>query len=150
MHGGMFIKLYVIHMSALDWLVSFTLRPLYLRKITLVLHFTKVPTPSVDTVSYKNCLPLRASNPGRSASSQSLLWPIHSGCSTIKIRKLQTELVFKMHGRCLCCIWLLWTLCPTPKLKKHLPLAIRDGLLAHTCHLRHGCTLPRWQGTHLT
>jgi len=88
-------------MSALDWLVSFTLRPLHLMKITLVTHFTKYPTPSLDTVAYKNCLPLEGSNPGRSASSQLLLWPIHSGCSTIKSRKLHRELVCKMRGRCL-------------------------------------------------
>jgi len=43
-------------MSALDWLVSFKLRPLYRRIITLVTHFTKVPSP-LDTVAYKNCLP---------------------------------------------------------------------------------------------
>jgi len=137
-------------MSALDLLVSFTLRPLYLRKITLVTHFTRVPTPSLDTVAYKNCLPLGGSNPGRSASSQSLLWPIHSGCSTITSRKLQRELVFKMRGRCLCCNWRLSTHRPTPKLKRHLPLAIRDCLFAYNRHLRHGCALPRWQGTHLT
>jgi len=91
---------------------------------------------------------LRGSNPGRSASRQSLLWRIHSGCSTIKSRKLHREFVCKTHGRCLSCNWRLSTLCPTPKLKRNLPLAIRD--FAYNRHLRHGCALLRWQGTHLT
>jgi len=137
-------------MSALDWLVSFTLRPLYLRKITLVTHFTKVPTPSLDTVAYKTFLPLEVSNLGRSASSHSLFWTIHSGCSTIKSRTLHRKLVCKMRGRCLCCNWRLSTLCPIPKLKRHLPLDIRDCLFAYNRHLRHASAVPRWQGTHLT